>query len=110
MNRLDGISGELGPYVDRHEAEAIDRVADRLITERGTLSPRRRIALRKHLASLAASGSITPDAATVADAPAVPEVGGPRRLGLAVAGTVVPGLLLLAVAAVGLAGAGPLAF
>lgn len=109
MSGRGDISEELGPYVDRHEAEAIDRLGERLIKERGTLSRGERVRLREHLATLAASGSTIRDAATTTDAAPIPQLA-PRRLGLAVGGTIGSGLLLLGVAAVGLAGAGPLAF
>jgi hypothetical protein len=87
------VSRELQPYVDRHEAELIDRVGERLVDERAVPHPRFRAELRARLAALAAT----------------PGEMGPRRLGLAVVANVGAGLVLLGVAALGLAGAGPLA-
>lgn len=88
-----GISDELRPYVDRHEAEAIDRVGERLLSERQRPRPAFRAELRAQLS---------------AKAPAR-EQWRPKRLRVLVAAYLGSGLTLLAVAAVGLSGAGPLA-
>ena len=87
------ISRELQPYVDRHEAELVDRLGERLIEERAVPPPRFRAQLHARLAALAAT----------------PGAMGPRRLGLVVAANIGAGLGLLGVAALGLAGVGPLA-
>jgi hypothetical protein len=87
------ISRELQPYVDQHESELIERVGQRLMEERPAPPARFEAELRSRLAALANTpGSM-----------------GPRRLALAVAVNVSAGFVLLAVAAAGLAGAGPLA-
>lgn len=87
-----GLSDELRPYVDHWEAEAIDRLGERLQAERQLPRPAFRSELRARLGELQHSRPWRP-----------------RRLKLAVAGYVCSGLLLLAVAAIGLAGAGPFA-
>jgi hypothetical protein len=91
VNERGGISRELRPYVDRGEADAIDRIADRLQAER----PVPRAAFRADLKARLASA---------------PTSWRPRRLRLTVTAYLVVGLLLLAVAALGLADAGPLAY
>jgi hypothetical protein len=91
MNGPGGISDELRPYVDRPETDGIDRVGERLEKER----PVPRAAFRAELqSSLVASR--TPWR--------------PRRLGRAIAAYAGSGFLLLAVAALGLTGAGPLGY
>lgn len=87
----EGISRELRPYVDSGEAEAIDRIGQRLEAERPLPRPGFRSALQLRLANRR-------------------EPWRPRRLGLAVAGYLGSGFALLAVAAVGLAGTGPLGY
>jgi hypothetical protein len=86
-----GISDELRPYVDRGEAEAIDRIGERLEAERPNPRAGFRAELKARLASAPASWR-------------------PQRLRLAVAAYLGSGLLLLAVAALGVGGAGPLAY
>jgi hypothetical protein len=87
-----GISDELRPYVDRSEAEGIDRVGERLEAAR----PIPRAAFRAELrARLGRLGTAEPRWR-------------PRHLGRLVAAYVGSGLLLLAVAGIGLAGVGPL--
>ena len=91
MENDGGISHELRPYVDSGEAEAIDRLGTRLETERPIPRPGFRSALQLRLANRR-------------------EPWRPRRLGLAIAGYLGSGFALLAVAAIGLAGAGPLGY
>lgn len=91
--RPGGISDELRPYVDRGEADAVDRLGERLVTERPVPRPAFRAELRARLSRR------TPEQ------PAWQ----PRRLRGLVTAYVGSGLLLLGVAAIGLAGAGPLA-
>jgi hypothetical protein len=87
----DGISRELRPYVDSGETEAIDRIGERLEAERPLPRAGFRSARQLRLANRR-------------------EPWRPRRLGLAVAGYLGSGFALLAVAAVGLAGTGPLGY
>jgi hypothetical protein len=89
MNGERGISDELRPYVDSGEIEGIDRVGERLDAER----PIPRAAFRAELQGRLAS---------------MPSPWRPQRLGLAVAAYAGSGFLLMALAAIGLAGAGPL--
>ena len=91
MSDGDRIFHELRPYVDRSEAEALDRIGERLEAER----PLPRAGFRAELQSSLATAR-TPWR--------------PRRLGLAVAAYMGSGLMLLAVAAIGLSGAGPLGY
>jgi hypothetical protein len=91
MSERDRISRELRPYVDRGEAEGIDRVGERLQVERPVPRAGFRAELRARLA-------------------AAPALWRPRRLRLTVAAYLASGLVLLAVAALGLAGAGLLAY
>jgi hypothetical protein len=86
-----GISRELRPYVDRGEADAIDRIGERLQDERPVPRAGFRAELRARLNAAPASWR-------------------PQSLRLAIAGYLTCGLLLLAVAALGLAGAGPLGY
>ncbi|MDP9244981.1 MAG: hypothetical protein M3O77_07840 [Chloroflexota bacterium] len=88
-----GISDELRPYVDRAEADEIDRVAQRL-SERPIPAAPFRARLRAQLAERAIE----------------PAGWRPRRLGLLVTAYAGSGLALLAVAAIGLAGTGPLGY
>jgi hypothetical protein len=90
-----GISEELRPYIDRGEAEGIDRTAERLAAERPIPRAQFRADLRAHLLELSGRA---------------PAQWRPRRLGRLVAAYVGSGAVLLAVAAIGLAGAGPLAY
>ena len=94
MSQPGGISDELRPYVDRSQAEAIDEVGRRLESERPVPRAGFRAELRAHLAEHGRR----------------PATWRPRRLGLAIAGYAGSGLVLLVVAAVGLAGAGPLGY
>jgi hypothetical protein len=89
-----GISDELRPYVDRSQAEAIDRIGERLLAERPAPRAAFRAALRAHLAELAGGRRVA---------------WRPRRLRALVGAYAGSGVVLLAIAAVGLAGAGPLA-
>ena len=91
MNHRPGISEELRPYVDRGEAEAFNRLGERLEAER----PVPRAAFRAELKGLLASKRAR---------------WRPRRLGVAVASYVGSGVLVLGVAALGLTGAGPLGY
>ena len=89
--RQGGLSDELRPYVDRHEAEEIDRLGEHLLAERPRPRPAFRAELRARLS---------------AKAPAR-EQWRPKRLGVLVASYLGSGFALLAVAALGLTGAGP---
>jgi hypothetical protein len=91
MTKRGGISHELRPYVDRGEAEGIDRIGDRLEAERPHPSARFRADLKASLSSAPSSWR-------------------PRRLRLMVAAYLTSGLLLLVVAALGLSGSGPLGY
>jgi hypothetical protein len=91
MSDGDGISNELRPYVDRGESEAIDRIGERLEAERPLPRAGFRAQLQSRLATARAPWR-------------------PQRLGLAVAAYLGSGLALLGVAAIGLAGAGPLGY
>jgi hypothetical protein len=91
MTGGDHISDELRPYVDRAEVEGIDEIGRRLEAER----PIPRAAFRAELQS-SLVGARTPWR--------------PRRLGFSVAAYMASGFLLLAVAALGLSGAGPLGY
>jgi len=88
-----GISDELRPYVDRDEVEGIDRLGERLRAERPFPRAPFRAELRAHLRDRAGSRPAWRPRHL-------------RRLAAAYAGS---GLALLAIAAIGLAGAGPLA-
>ncbi len=91
MNRYRRISEELSPHVDHDEAEAIDRLAEQLDSER----PLPRAGFRADLrARLTASDQLRR----------------PQRLRLTVGAYLASGLTLIAVAAVGLTGAGPLGY
>ena len=91
MSQESRFSDELGTYVSRDEADALDRVAERLEVERPLPRPGFRAALRARI-----SDTRTP--------------WHPRRLGLTVAAYVFSGFALLATAAIGLTGAGPLGY
>ena len=97
--RSDRISDELQPYVDETEADRLDRIAERLIDERAAPSAAFRAELR---ATLESEAERAPRAAAPPPQPLA-------RLRVTVAAYACGGLLLLAVAALGLAGAGPLA-
>ena len=90
--RRAGIADELRPYVDRHETEGINALGERLRDGR----PIPRAAFRAALRATLSAG-----------APALSDWR-PRRLRLLVACYVGCGCVLLGVAAIGLAGAGPL--
>jgi hypothetical protein len=91
-NRPAGISDELRPYIDSHEIEGIDGIGEALKGER----PLPRPAFRSELRALLSSREQE-------------RVGWrPRRLGVLVAAYLGSSVLLLAIAAIGLAGAGPL--
>jgi IS5 family transposase len=92
--RRDRMSDELRPYVDRSEAEAIDRIAERLLAERPAPRAAFRAALNARLLELAGSRGTA---------------WRPRRLRALVAAYAGSGVALLAIAAIGLAGVGPLA-
>jgi hypothetical protein len=132
MSSRRGISRELGHYVEEHEVESVDRLGDRLVDERQTPTPAFRAELRTRLAALAEAerparpprrraplgARVTippalkrplrrrPRVATPAEAPPVVER---PHLALSVAVYVGAGLLALGAAAIGAAGAGPLA-
>jgi hypothetical protein len=107
MSPLDRISDELGPYVEDDEAEPIDRMGRRLTEKRPAPPPSFRRELRD---SLAAEGDISrPTGPEPETGPEEIPATAPQRLGLLAGAYVSSGLVLLAVAALGLAGAGPLA-
>jgi hypothetical protein len=87
------ISDELRPYVDHDEAAGIDRMAERLRSERPFPRAAYRAELRAHLRDHASARPAWR----------------PRHLRRLVAAYAGSGVALLAVAAIGLAGAGPLA-
>ena len=87
-----GIADELRPYIDLPEVEAINRVGERLADARQDAPEEFRRDLR---ASLSARASLAGH--------------DPARVRSAVAAYVASGLVLLAIAAIGLAGVGPLA-
>jgi hypothetical protein len=87
-----GLSDELRPYVDSPEADAIDRIGERLATARPVPRPAFRSELHAHLGDLSERRPRRP-----------------RRLKLAAAAYIGSGLLLLAIPASGVAGAGPFA-
>jgi hypothetical protein len=91
VSERGGISHELRPYVDRGEADAIDRIGKRLTGERPVPTASFRAELKRRLAS-------------------APTEWRPRRLRLTVAAYFASGLLLLAIAALGLMGSGPLGY
>jgi hypothetical protein len=92
--RRERISDELRPYVDRSETDAIDQIGERLLAERPAPRAAFRAALHARLVELAGSR---------------PTAWRPRRLRALVAAYAGSGVALLAVAAIGLAGVGPLA-
>jgi hypothetical protein len=94
INPRKRISDELRPYVDLSEAEAIDRTGERLFSERPVPRAAFRAELRAHLGEELGSAR---------------SAWRPRRLRVLVSAYAGSGLVLLLVAAIGLAGAGPLA-
>ena len=90
--RPGGISDELRPYVDRGEAEGIDRVGE--VLERGRAVPAAgfRAELRARLIELSSA----------------PRTWRPGNLRAAVAAYCTSGFVLLAIAALGAGGVGPL--
>jgi hypothetical protein len=92
MSRARRISEELGAHLDSSEADEIEAVAERLGTERPRPRPGFRAELRRSLSD--------PSSLTLAMRP--------KRLRLVVAAYCGSGCLLLGVAAIGLAGSGPL--
>ena len=91
--RAGGVGDELRPYIDEPEVQAINHVGERLASERPIPRAAFRSALR---ASLSEDTSARP-------------AWRPRHLRVLVATYTGCGLLLLGVAAIGLAGGGPLA-
>jgi len=89
-----GISDELQPYVDAADAEAINRVGDRLNQERPLPTAALRTELRAHLS----------------EARIARPAWQPKRLRPLVAAYLGSGVALLAIAAIGLSGAGPLGY
>lgn len=132
MSPRGGISRELGHYVEEHEVESVDRLAERLVDERQAPAPGFRARLRTRLAALAEAERAPrpprrraplavrakipwtikrprrrpPRVATPAEVAPVVER---PHLALTVAVYVGVGLLALGVATLGAAGAGPLA-
>lgn len=92
---MSEIFQELRPYVDRAEAEGFEELAPRLEGERPVPRAGFRAELRSHL------GRLERDR---------PVAWRPHHLGRLVAGYCGAGALLLAVAAIGLTGAGPLGY
>jgi hypothetical protein len=89
-----GFSEELRPYVDKSEAEGIDQTAERLLDAKPVPRTEFRTTLYAHLS----------------DVRQKPVAWRPRRLGRLVAAYAGSGFVLLLVAALGLAGTGPLAY
>jgi hypothetical protein len=89
-----GFSEELRPYVDRSEAEAINQIGERLLDAKPVPRAEFRTELQAHLGGMRRE----------------PVAWRPRRLGRLVAAYTGSGFLLLLVAALGLAGAGPLGY
>jgi len=92
MTPHDDITDDLEPGTDPREAEALSRVARRLTDERPVPRPAFRGALWRHLSAR--------------DAPAARR---PQQVGGLIAAFAASGFLLLAIAALGLAGTGPFA-
>src|SRR5687768_16139553 len=86
-----GISDELRPYVNRHESEQVNRVGEWLVSRRPVPSGGFRAELHARLSALVEQE----------------RVWRPRRLGLVATAYAGCGLALMAVAAIGLTGAGP---
>ena len=89
-----GISHELRPYVDSTEAEGIDRVAEQLRSEHPLPRAAFRSQLRAHLTELARTRPTWR----------------PRHLPRLVLAYAASGAALLAIAAIGLSGTGPLGY
>ncbi len=89
------ISDELRPYVNRADAEMIDATADDLQEARAVPRPAFRAELKARLVDLGEKGSFG---------------WRPRNLKTAIGAYAVCGLALLIVAAVGVAGSGPLGY
>lgn len=89
------LADELGPYLDADEAREIETLAGRLFAERPSPALGFRVELRKRVAGMADD--------------ARPRAAGPLRLRTAILAYAGAGGLLLAFAALGVAGAGPLA-
>jgi hypothetical protein len=87
------ISSELRPYVDRPDAESVDELAARLAESRSAPRDGFRDELTAHLADLEAEGDPR---------------WRPKHPGAAIAGFGGAGLALLAIAALGATGTGPL--
>jgi hypothetical protein len=94
-DRRHPISDELHPYVDREEAEALEHVGQQLAVKRPVPALGFRVELRARLRGR--KGEDLPPSTR------------PRRLGAAVTAYVGAGTVILAAAALGLTGAGPLA-
>ena len=92
--RTRPVSDELRPYVSRSEAETIDATADELREARAVPSPAFRAELKARLVELDRRGSFA---------------WRPRNLKTTVGAFAVGGVALLVLAAVGVAGTGPLA-
>jgi hypothetical protein len=89
------ISDELRPYVDDPERDAIDELSERLLRERPVPRAGFRAELRAQIGAKEAKRAPS---------------WRPKRLGLAIAAYASSGFVLLAAAALGLAGAGPLGY
>ena len=89
------VSNELRPYVDRADADLVDETAERIGSARAIPRPAFRSELRSRLQGLEGAGG---------------RVWRPRHLKATVAVCATSGVGLLLVAAVGVAGSGPLGF
>ena len=89
------VAAELRPYVDRVDVDAVNAVAERLIEARGIPRAGFRAELNARLADLESKGG---------------RGWRPRHVGAAIAAFIGAGLALLAIAALGVAGAGPLGY
>ena len=93
MSERSRFSEELGPYLDADEVEEVDAVAE-LFAERPLPPPALRARIKEQLSRMAAQ----------------PRGWQPRRPALWAWGYVASGTVVLAVAAIGVAGVGPLGY
>lgn len=95
LGRTRPVSDELRPYVNRADAEMIDETADELQRARAVPRPAFRAELKARLVDLDRKGSLG---------------WRPRNLKVTVGAYAVCGIALLIVAAIGVAGSGPLGY
>jgi hypothetical protein len=92
-----GLPGEVRRYLDEEEVPAAERVGDRLARERPTPPVLLRSALRRRIIEMTRTGGHR-------------TARRPPRFRLQVAAYLASGVVALAIAALGLAGAGPLGY